>query len=100
MNYIHKSQSLNREDIKELCAFYLKQGLITQDTIDKMPNKMWVEGTHALSKFMCLNVGAGAEAEKTTVESSGNVESKESNGGNCESLLVAHAVLEFDLLLL
>jgi hypothetical protein len=49
MNFIHKSQSLNREDIKELCAFYLKQGLITQETIEKMPNKMWVEDTHALS---------------------------------------------------
>jgi hypothetical protein len=34
MNFIHESESLNREDIKELCAFYLKQGLITQDTID------------------------------------------------------------------
>jgi hypothetical protein len=34
-------------------------------------------------------------AEKTTVESSGDVESKESNGGNCESLLVVHAILEF-----
>ena len=40
----------------------------------------------------------GAEVEKITVESSGDVESKESNGGNCESLLVARAILEFDLL--
>jgi hypothetical protein len=36
MNFIHESESLNREDIKELCAFYLKQGLITQKTIDKV----------------------------------------------------------------
>ncbi len=43
-------------------------------------------------------VVCGAEAEKTTVESSGDVESKESNGGNCESLLVARAILDFDLL--
>jgi hypothetical protein len=43
-------------------------------------------------------VVCGAEAEKTTVESSGDVESKERNGGNCESLLVAHAILEFNLL--
>jgi hypothetical protein len=40
----------------------------------------------------------GAEAEKTTVESSGDVESKESNGGYCESLLVVRTILEFDLL--
>ena len=57
MNFIHESQSLNREDTKELCAFYLKQGLMTQETIDKMPNKMGVKGTHALSGFMCLNGG-------------------------------------------
>jgi hypothetical protein len=53
---------------------------------------MWVESTHAMSGFMCLNAVHGAEAEKTTVESSGDVESKESNGGNCE--------MEFDLLAL
>ncbi len=40
----------------------------------------------------------GAEAENTTVESSGDVESKETIGGNCESLLVARARLEFIVL--
>ncbi len=40
----------------------------------------------------------GAEAENTTVESSGDVESKETTGGNCESLLVSRAILEFIVL--
>ena len=39
MNFIHESQSLNREDIKELCSLYLKQGLITQETIDDWESK-------------------------------------------------------------